>query len=82
MEALEVPKTPLGYLGAPWEVPEEPKELQGSIFNDFGIHFGSHLGPIFHVFSIMNSRCIFYLILMWFLMIFEMIFDLFSITLW
>ena len=52
LEALEVPKTPSGHLGAPWGVPEEPKDLQGSIFIEFGINFGSHLGPILGVFSI------------------------------
>jgi hypothetical protein len=61
-EPLEVPETPLGYLWAPWDVPGEPWELQGSMLIDFGSYFGSLGslgGTISDVFLLINSRSIF-----------------------
>ena len=67
----------LGGIGASLSlsgVPGDPWELQGSIFMDFGSHFGGPWEVSFHVFFIINSMSILKSILVWILSVFLMIF--------
>ena len=67
----------LGGIGASLSlsgVPGDPWELQGSIFMDFGSHFGGPWEVSFHVFFIINSMWILKSILVWILNIFLMVF--------
>ena len=72
--SLGVSWTALVHLWVSWGGPGNPWELQGSIFFDFGGHFGCPWEVNFHVFFITNSRYILKSILGWILSIFLMIF--------